>query len=116
MAAMYVSMAALLKSGDHVMASRSVVGSTHQIFSILFPRFGISYTYVDMADPGSWEKNIQKNTKMIFVETPSNPALDIIDLEWLGKLAAKHNVILNGDKCYATPYLHTHPPYSRHLN
>jgi len=61
MAAMYVSMAALLKSGDHVLASRSVFGSTHQIFSILFPRFGISYTYVDMADPGSWEKNIQKN-------------------------------------------------------
>src|SRR6267154_3981121 len=115
MAAMYVSMAALLKSGDHVLASRSVFGSTHQIFSILFPRFGISYTYVDMADPGSWEKNIQKNTKMIFVETPSNPALDIIDLEWLGKLAAKHNVILNVDNCFATPYLQTPARYGAHL-
>jgi O-succinylhomoserine sulfhydrylase len=115
MAAMYISMAALLKSGDHVLASRSVFGSTHQIFSILFPRFGISYTYVDMADPGSWEKNIQKNTKMIFVETPSNPALDIIDLEWLGKLAAKHNVILNVDNCFATPYLQTPARYGAHI-
>jgi len=115
MAAMYVSMAALLKSGDHVLASRSVFGSTHQIFSILFPRFGISYTYVDVADPGSWEKNIQPNTKMIFVETPSNPALDIIDLEWLGKLAAKHKVILNVDNCFATPYLQRPAQYGAHI-
>lgn len=115
MAAMYVSMAALLKSGDHVLASRSVFGSTHQIFSILFPRFGISYTYVDIADPGSWEKNILPNTKMIFVETPSNPALDIIDLEWLGKLAAKHKVILNVDNCFATPYLQRPAEYGAHI-
>src|SRR5258706_176173 len=115
MAAMYVSMAALLKSGDHVLASRSVFGSTPQIFSILVPLFGISYTSVDMADPGRWEKNIQPNTKMIFVETPSNPALDIIDLEWLGKLAAKHNVILNVDNCFATPYLQTPAKYGAHI-
>ena len=115
MAAMYASMAALLKSGDHVLASRSVFGSTHQIFSILFPRFGISSTYVDIADPGSWEKNIQPNTKMIFVETPSNPALDIIDLEWLGKLAAKHNVVLNVDNCFATPYLQRPAQYGAHI-
>ncbi len=86
MAAMYCSMAALLKSGDHVLASRSVFGSTHQILNTLFPRFNISHTYVDLNDPSSWESKIQPNTRMIFVETPSNPALDIIDLEWLGKL------------------------------
>ncbi len=115
MAAMYISMASLLKSGDHVLASRSVFGSTHQIFSILFPRFGISHTYVDIANPGDWEASIQPNTKMIFVETPSNPALDIIDLEWLGKLAAKKNLILNVDNCFATPYLQNPAHYGAQI-
>lgn len=115
MAAMYVSMAALLKSGDHILASRSVFGSTHQILNTLFPRFNISYTYANIDDPASWESKIQKNTKMIFVETPSNPALDIIDLEWLGKLAAKHKLILNVDNCFATPYLQNPAKWGAHL-
>ncbi|MCE7864678.1 MAG: aminotransferase class I/II-fold pyridoxal phosphate-dependent enzyme [Bacteroidetes bacterium CHB5] len=115
MAAMYSSMAALLKAGDHVLASRSVFGSTHQILNTLFPRFNISYTYADIADPASWESKIQPNTKMIFVETPSNPALDIIDLEWLGKLADKHNLILNVDNCFATPYLQNPAQWGAHL-
>src|ERR1044071_9788550 len=105
MAAMYISMAALLKAGDHVLASRSVFGSTHQILNTIFPRFNIQHTYVDLFEPQVWESKIQPNTKMIFVETPSNPALDIIDLEWLGKLAQKHKLILNVDNCFATPYL-----------
>lgn len=115
MAAMYCSMAALLKSGDHVLACRSVFGSTHQILNIIFPRFGITHTYADITAPEEWESKIQKNTKMIFVETPSNPALDIIDLEWLGKLAAKHNLILNVDNCFATPYLQNPAKYGAHL-
>jgi O-succinylhomoserine sulfhydrylase len=115
MAAMYISMASLLKSGDHVLSSRSVFGSTHQIFNVIFPRFGISHTYVNITDPESWEKNIQPNTRMIFVETPSNPALDIIDLDWLGKLASKHNLILNVDNCFATPYLQNPAKYGAHL-
>lgn len=105
MAAMYSSMAALLKTGDHVLACRSVFGSTHQILNTLFPRVGISHTYADVTAPETWESKIQPNTRMIFVETPSNPALDILDLEWLGKLAKKHNLILNVDNCFATPYL-----------
>ncbi len=115
MAAMYCSMAALLKAGDHVLASRSVFGSTHQILNTLFPRFNISHTYVDINNPSVWESMIQPNTKMIFVETPSNPALDIIDLEWLGKLADKHKLILNVDNCFATPYLQTPEKYGAHL-
>ncbi len=108
MAAMYISMAALLKSGDHVLASRSVFGSTHQILTTIFPKVGISHTYVDVNDsPEQWEQKILPNTKMIFVETPSNPALDIIDLEWLGSLAKRRNIILNVDNCFATPYLQT---------
>jgi O-succinylhomoserine sulfhydrylase len=115
MAAMYCSMAGLLKSGDHVLACRSVFGSTHQILNTIFPKFGISHTYVDINEPENWEAGIQKNTKMIFVETPSNPALDIIDLEWLGKLASKHNLILNVDNCFATPYLQNPAKWGAHI-
>jgi O-succinylhomoserine sulfhydrylase len=115
MAAMFCSMAAMLRSGDHVLASRSVFGSTHQILNTLFPRFGISHTYVDVAKPETWEALIQPNTKMIFVETPSNPALDIIDVEWLGKLANKHNLILNVDNCFATPYLQNPAKWGAHI-
>jgi O-succinylhomoserine sulfhydrylase len=98
------------------LASRSVFGSTHQILNIIFPRFGISHTYADITDPEDvWEKKIQPNTRMIFVETPSNPALDIIDLEWLGRLANKHNIILNVDNCFATPYLQTPAKWGAHL-
>lgn len=111
MAAMFVSMAALLQSGDHIIASRSVFGSTHQILTMILPKWGISHTYVDITEPEKWEAAIQPNTKMIFLETPSNPALDIIDLEWLGKLTKKHNLILNVDNCFATPYLQTPAKY-----
>lgn len=116
MAAMYLSMAALLKSGDHVLACRSLFGSTHQILNSIFPRFGITYTYADISESHeAWEKKIQPNTKMIFVETPSNPALDLIDMEWLGQLAKRKNVILNVDNCFATPYLQTPAKWGAHL-
>lgn len=115
MAAMFCSMTALLKSGDHVLACRSVFGSTHQILNTIFPKYGISHTYADITEPGTWEEKIQKNTKMIFVETPSNPALDLIDLEWLGKLTAKHNLILNVDNCFATPYLQNPIRWGAHI-
>lgn len=115
MAAMFCSMAALLKSGDHVLASRSVFGSTHQILNTLFPRFGIEHTYADIDDTASWESKIKANTKMIFVETPSNPALDLLDLQWLGDLAKKHNLILNVDNCFATPYLQNPIKWGAHI-
>jgi O-succinylhomoserine sulfhydrylase len=105
MAAMFTSMAALLESGDHILASRSLFGSTHQILTQIFPKWGITHTYADIGAPETWEALIQKNTKMIFVETPSNPGLDLVDLEWLGKLANERGIILNVDNCFATPYL-----------
>lgn len=115
MAAMYASMAALLKTGDHVVACRSVFGSTHQILTTLFPRVGITHTYVDAAHPEEWEAAIRPETRMIFVETPSNPALDLIDLEWLGQLAHRHGIILNVDNCFATPVLQQPSKYGAHL-
>ncbi len=115
MAAMFTSMAALLKSGDHVLASRSLFGSTHQILTQLFPRWGITHTYADIDKPEEWESLIQPNTRMIFVETPSNPALDLIDLDWLAELANRKGVILNVDNCFATPYLQNPLRQGAHL-
>lgn len=115
MSAMFTSMAAFLKSGDHLLICRSVFGSTHQIVTQLFPRWGIQHSYADIDQPETWEGLIKPNTKMIFVETPSNPSLDLIDLEWLGKLAAKHKLILNVDNCFATPYIQTPIKWGAHL-
>lgn len=105
MAAMYSSMAALLNQGDHLIASRALFGSTHQILTQVLPRFGITHTYVDPNDISTWEGAIQSNTRMFFLETPSNPGLDIVDLEFAGRLTRKHGLILNVDNCFATPYL-----------
>lgn len=116
MAAMYASMAGLLRTGDHVVACRSVFGSTHQILTTLFPRVGITSTYVDAsAKPEVWEAAIQKNTRMIFVESPSNPGLDILDLQWLGDLARTRNLILNVDNCFATPVIQNPAGFGAHL-
>lgn len=105
MAAVFVSMAGILEQGDHILVSRSLFGSTHQILTGIFPKWGISHTYADVDRPDDWEAAITPETRMIFIESPSNPGLDIIDLEWLGSLAEKHNLILNVDNCFATPVL-----------
>src|SRR5690606_41203109 len=102
MAAVFASFAGLLVAGDHVVACRSIFGSTHQLLTRLFPRWGITHTYVDASRPEEWEGAIRENTKMIFLETPSNSGLELIDLEWAGQLAAKHKLILNVDNCFAT--------------
>jgi O-succinylhomoserine sulfhydrylase len=107
MAAIFVGFGALLQSGDHVLACRSLFGSSHQLLTKVLPKWGISHTYVDASTPEQWKKAIQKNTKMIFIETPSNPGLELIDLGWLGEVKRKHNVILSVDNCFATPYLQT---------
>ena len=111
MAAMFVSMAAFLNQGDHLLICRSVFGSTHQITTQLLPRWGITHTYVDIHHPELWEKEIRENTKMIFLETPSNPGLDIIDLELVGEMAKKHKLLFNVDNCFATPYLQNPAKY-----
>jgi O-succinylhomoserine sulfhydrylase len=115
MSAIFASFMALLKSGDHILASSSIFGSTHTVLSKILPKYGIEHTYADVNKPETWEGLIQKNTKMIFVETPSNPGLDIIDLDWLGKLANKHNVILNVDNCFATPFIQRPIEFGAHL-
>lgn len=105
MAAVFVSMAALLKGGDHVLVCKSVFGSTVQITSNILGGWGVESDYVDIKTPENWESKIKANTKMLVLETPSNPALDLVDIEAIAAMCHKHGVLLNVDNCFATPYL-----------
>jgi len=103
MSAVFASFMALLKQGDHLLSCSSVFGSTHTIITKFLPRWGIEWSYVNANKPEEWEGAIRPDTKMIYLETPTNPGLDIIDLEFVSALAKKHNLILNVDNCFATP-------------
>ena len=105
MSAVFTAIAARVSSGDHVLASRALFGSTHQIFTRILPKWGVSSDYADAADPTSWERLVRPSTKLIFIETPSNPGLELIDLRWLGDFAAARGIPLVVDNCFATPYL-----------
>ena len=106
MAAVFASMAALLKSGDHILASRALFGSAHQIITQIISKWGITYTYLDAdASEADWEAAVTPNTRMVYLETPSNPGLDLVDLEMIGRLCKKHNLIYNVDNCFASPAL-----------
>ncbi|MGN7824437.1 O-succinylhomoserine sulfhydrylase [Chitinophaga sp. 22536] len=105
MSAIFASFMALLKAGDHLLSARSIFGSTHTVITKFLPKWGIEWSYFDVNDPAGIEAMIKPNTKMIFVETPSNPGLEIIDMAYLAGIANKHNVILNVDNCFATPVL-----------
>ncbi|MBP3193667.1 trans-sulfuration enzyme family protein [Natronogracilivirga saccharolytica] len=115
MAAVFSSLVGLLDSGDHILVGRSVFGSTHQILTELLPRWNITHTYVDITDPGSWEPALRPETRMFFLETPSNPGLDILDLQKATDLSKKHELILNVDNCFATPYLQQPGQYGADL-
>ena len=95
----------LLDSGDHIVSARSVFGSTHTLFTKFLPKWNIETTYFKVDEPEKAEELIQPNTKILYAETPTNPGVDVLDLEYLGKLAKKHNLILVIDNCFATPYL-----------
>ena len=104
-----------LKKGDHVISCNAIFGSTHTVITKYLPKYGIEYTYVDAKNPAAWESAIRPNTKMIYLETPTNPGLDIIDLEAAGALARKHNLIFNVDNCFATPIGQTPIQYGADL-
>lgn len=103
MSAVFASFMALMKQGDHLLSCNAIFGSTHTVITKYLPKYGIEYSYFKADASEEWETLIRPNTKMIYVETPTNPGLDIIDLERLGALAKKHNIILNVDNCFATP-------------
>lgn len=115
MAAVFTSLAALLNQGDHVLACRSIFGSSHAVLTKLLPKWGITHTYVDVDDTQNWQNHITEKTKIVFIETPTNPGVDILDLEWLGKFCKKNNVLLLVDNCFATPYLQQPIKFGAHL-
>ena len=115
MAAVFSTFAALLNSGDHIVSSRSVFGSTHSLFTKYFPKWNIETSYFKINEPETIESLIQPNTKILYAETPTNPAVDIIDLEILGEIAKKHNLLLVIDNCFATPYLQNPIKYGADL-
>lgn len=105
MAAIYSTFATLLDAGDHIVSCQSVFGSTHTLFTKYFPKWNIETTYFKADDAENVEQYIQPNTKILYLETPTNPAIGILDLEFFGKIAKKHNLIFIVDNCFATPYL-----------
>lgn len=105
MSAVFSTFAALLNAGDHIVSARSVFGSTHTLFTKFLPKWNIETSYFKVNEVDKIESLIQPNTKILYAESPTNPAVDILDLERLGQIAKKHNLILIIDNCFATPYL-----------
>jgi O-succinylhomoserine sulfhydrylase len=105
MAAVFSTFAALLKSGDHILSSRNIFGSTHTLFTQFFPKWQITHSYFKIDELEGIEKMITPRTRILYAESPTNPGVDLVDLEALGKIAKKHNLIFAVDNCFATPYL-----------
>jgi O-succinylhomoserine sulfhydrylase len=105
MSAVFSTFGALLKSGDHVVASNSIFGSSHHVIENLLPNWDIQFTFVDILDEQGWINAFKPNTRLVFIETPANPTLDLIDIEWLADLCHKNGALLIVDNCFATPYL-----------
>jgi O-succinylhomoserine sulfhydrylase len=105
MAAVFTAIAALVSSGDHIVAGRALFGSTHQLLTRVFPRWGVTHTYVDGDNAAHWAAALKPETKLIFVESPSNPGLDLVDLAALGALARTRGIPLVVDNCFCTPLL-----------
>lgn len=103
MAAVFSTFMTFLSQGDHIISASAVFGSTHTILTKFLPKWGIESSYFNMNEPDSVEALIKPNTKMLYVETPSNPGLDIIDIEFLAGLCKKNNILFVVDNCFATP-------------
>jgi len=105
MSAVFTTFGGLLGAGDHILSCKSVFGSTHQMLTQILPRWGIAHSYGEITAPETWEQLLTPTTRLCFVETPSNPAVDLIDLEWLGQFCRQRNIILVVDNVFATPVL-----------
>lgn len=105
MAAILATVMGLMKAGEHIVASRSIFGSTVQLFSNILGRFGIETTYVSPTDPDEWRKALKPNTKLFFVESPSNPLTEVSDIAALAGIAKQVGALLTVDNCFCSPAL-----------
>jgi O-succinylhomoserine sulfhydrylase len=105
MAAILSTVMALLKAGDHILASQGIFGATQQLLGSIFPKFGIETGFVAGTDPEAFRAALKPNTKLIFIETPSNPLLEIFDIPALAAVARQANALLVVDNCLCTPAL-----------
>ncbi len=103
MAAVFSTFMTFLSKGDHIISASAVFGSTHTILTKYLPKWGIESSYFNMNDPSKIESLIRPNTKMLYLETPSNPGLDIIDIRSVADLCKKHKILFVVDNCFATP-------------
>ena len=103
MSAVFASFMTFLKKGDHLLVCNSIFGSTQTVIKKYLPNYGIGYTYVSADKPEEWEAAVKPNTKMIYLETPTNPGLALVDLAFVNTIAKKYNLLLNVDNCFATP-------------
>ena len=104
-AALATTLLTLLKTGDHIVASNSLYGGTFNLFNVTLPRYGITTTFVDPDDTENFSKAINKNTRVVYIESMGNPKLDILDIESISKIAKKSKLPLIVDNTVATPYL-----------
>ncbi len=95
----------LLKSGDHIVASRSIFGATVNLFGTIFKRFGVETTFVSATDVSEWTAAVRPNTRLFFLETPSNPLTEVSDITAIAAVAKKHGALLAVDNCFCTPIL-----------
>jgi len=105
MSAIFATIMALSKTGDHIVASRGMFGTTTVLLNTIVNKFGIEVTFVDLPDLVTWKDSIQSNTKLFILETPSNPLGEVVDLRALSAISKKHNIILAVDNCVMTPAL-----------
>jgi O-succinylhomoserine sulfhydrylase len=105
MAAILATCMALLKAGDHIVSSRSIFGTTTMLFQNYLAKLGIETSYVALSDPDAWERALRPNTRLLFLETPSNPLTEIADVAALARLARSRGCILAVDNCFCTPAL-----------
>ena len=111
MAAIFATIMAVCNQGDHIVSGNSLFGSTYQLLNTLLPRWGISTTFVNPTDNVAWQHAIQDNTKMVLVETPSNPGLILTDLAEIGVIAKQHNIAYCVDNCFASPIIQNPAKY-----
>ncbi|HEU4548102.1 MAG TPA: aminotransferase class I/II-fold pyridoxal phosphate-dependent enzyme, partial [Rhizomicrobium sp.] len=115
MAAVSVVMLSMLKTGDHVVAAKAMFGSCRYVVETILPRFGIDFTLVDGEDVDQWRTAMRPNTKLLFLETPSNPTLSIVDMKAVAKIADEAGAVLAVDNAFATPILQRPMEFGAHV-